>query len=105
MFPLKRELSVEVSAYSWLKVFEERLDGLECSNTHLVQILVPAIVQLIHKLLDERMQSILVFVLLDDFFELLLGWGRCNARKNLALVFLFLFLVRLKFYYWLRRRL
>lgn len=51
------------------------------------------------------MQGILAFVLFDDFFELLLGWRRCNACKNLALVLLFLFLVRLKFCNWLRRRL
>lgn len=55
MFPLKRELSVKVAAYCWLEVFEKRLDGLECCDAHLVQILVPAIVQLINELLDERM--------------------------------------------------
>ena len=105
MFPLKRELPVEVAAYCWLEVFEKRLDGLECSDAHLVQILVPTIVQLINELLDEWMKGILVFVLFDDFLKLLLGWRRCNACKNLALVLLFLFLVRLKFLNWLRRRL
>jgi len=105
VFPLKRELPVEVAANRWLEVFEKWLDSLECSDAHLVEILVAAIVQLINELLDKRMQGILAFILFDEFFKLLFGWRRCDACKNLALVLYFLFLVRLKFWNWLRRRL
>jgi len=105
MFPLRCEISLEVSVFCGLEVLEERLNSLERSDANLVQVLVPVVVQLKNELLDERVQLIFVFELFDNFFDFLLGWRGGDARKNLALVLLFLFLLRLDFCRWLSRRL
>ena len=66
MFPLRCEISLEVSVFCGLEVLEERLNSLERSDANLVQVLVPVVVQLKNELLDERVQLIFVFELFDD---------------------------------------
>jgi hypothetical protein len=103
MFPLDCDLPIEVPAFCWLEVSEKSLDGLEGCYADLVQVLVPTIVQLVHVLLNQRVQGIFTFILQDDFFEFLLGrWGG-NACEYLAFVFLFQLLFSLEFYNGLSR--